>query len=98
MGENANTVASTLCQDLRAEGYSAEFDIVGRGLKPQMRYANKVGAKFVCVLGDNEIESGEAKLKNMRTGTESPVNLNDFKNGFVPVLLDDMFELEGIEG
>ncbi len=98
MGENAYVVASKLCQELRAEGYSAEFDIVGRGLKPQMRYANKVGAKFVCVLGDNEIESSTAKLKNMRTGDETPVNLDDFKNGFVPTLLNDMFELEGIEG
>ncbi len=98
MGEKAYSAASKLCQDLRAEGYSAEFDIVGRGLKPQMRYANKAGAKFVCVLGDNETQSGQAKLKNMRTGDETPVNLDDFKNGFVPVLLDDMFELEGIEG
>lgn len=97
MGEGARARASLLCRELRADGYAAEFDLIGRGLKPQMRYADKVHAKFVCVLGDNELEANEAKIKNMRTGEETPVSLADFKTAFVPLILNDMFETEGLE-
>ena len=84
MGVTAQAKAAVLCQQLREEGYAAEFDLVGRGLKPQMKYANKIGAKFVCVLGDNELESGEVKIKNMRTGEENPASLEDINAGFTP--------------
>lgn len=97
MGSDAQSKASLLCQMLREDGYAAEFDLIGRGIKPQMKYANKIGAKFVCVLGDNELESGEAKIKNMRLGTETPVVLDDFKNTFVQLLLDEMFAFEGFD-
>lgn len=97
MGEAAQAKAAVLCQALREEGYAAEFDLVGRGLKPQMKYANKIGAKFVCVLGDNELESGEVKIKNMRTGEESPAALTDIASGFTPLILNEIFETEGLE-
>ncbi len=97
MGEAAQARAAVLCQELREEGYAAEFDLVGRGLKPQMKYANKIGAKFVCVLGDNELESGEVKIKNMRTGEESPALLEDINAGFTPLILNEIFETEGLE-
>lgn len=97
MGEAAQAKAAVLCQALREEGYAAEFDLVGRGLKPQMKYANKIGAKFVCVLGDNELESGGVKIKNMRTGEESPAALTDIASGFTPLILNEIFETEGLE-
>lgn len=97
MGEAAQAKAAVLCQQLREEGYAAEFDLVGRGLKPQMKYANKIGAKFVCVLGDNELESDEVKIKNMRTGEESPASLADIASGFTPLILNEIFETEGLE-
>ena len=62
-----------------------------------MKYANKIGAKFVCVLGDNELESGEVKIKNMRTGEESPASLADIASGFTPLILNEIFETEGLE-
>lgn len=97
MGEEARMRAAVLCQKLRDDGYAAEFDLIGRGIKPQMKYANKIGAKFVCVLGDNELETGVAKIKNMRLGSESPVILDDFKTTFVPLLMDEMFAFEGLD-
>lgn len=97
MGVTAQAKAAVLCQQLREEGYAAEFDLVGRGLKPQMKYANKIGAKFVCVLGDNELESGEVKIKNMRTGEENPASLEDINAGFTPLILNEIFETEGLE-
>ena len=46
-------------------------DITGKGLNAQFKYANKIGAKFVITLGDDEIKNGVAKIKNMETGEES---------------------------
>lgn len=76
MGEAATLKATTLCASLRDEGFEALTDIVGRGLKAQMRYANKIGAEFTLVLGDSELESGKAKLKRMETGEETEVELD----------------------
>ena len=91
MGERAQEKAALLCDAVRRAGYAAEFDIIGRGLKPQMRYADKIKAKFVCVLGDNELDSGEAKLKNMRTGDEKAFKLEEFIGEFHNLLIEELF-------
>ena len=75
MGERAQSEAGKIVAGLREAGFKAEFDIIGRGLKPQMRYADKIKAKFVIVLGDNELESGEFKLKDMTTGEQTDITL-----------------------
>lgn len=77
MGDNASLKATSLCALLREEGLKAETDICNRGLKAQMKYANKIGAKFSMVLGDNEIESGKAKLKDMEDGTEQEIKIDE---------------------
>jgi histidyl-tRNA synthetase len=76
MGEAAELKAVKLCAELRAEGFAAETDTVGRGLKAQMKYADKIGAKYTVVLGDNELASGVAMLKNMATGEQIEVPLD----------------------
>ncbi len=98
MGQKAQMRSAQLCMEIRDEGYSAEFDVIGRGLKPQMRYADKIGAKFVCVLGDNELETSSAKIKNMRTGKETPTSLEDFKNTFSTLIIEELFALEDVNG
>ena len=75
LGENALLKASALCRLLRDEGYKVQTDICGRGLKAQMKYADKIGAKFTLVLGDNEVESGKAVLKNMSNSAEKEIAL-----------------------
>ena len=75
LGENAILKASALCRELRDEGYKVQTDICGRGLKAQMKYADKIGAKFSLVLGDNEVESGKATLKNMSNSAEKEIAL-----------------------
>ncbi len=77
MGEKAQAEAARLVSKLRGMGIKAEYDIIGRGLKPQMRYADKIGAKYVVVLGDNELESGVIKLKNMATGEQTDTTLDE---------------------
>lgn len=93
MGENAADKAMALAMELRDEGYFVEYDIVGRGIKPQMKYADKIGSKFVVVLGDNEIETGMAKLKNMATGEQKDIRLDSsFVDTFSNSLVEEMFK------
>ena len=54
MGEAASVFAMKLASDLRSEGFAAESDLIGRSLKAQMKYADKIGAKYSMVIGDNE--------------------------------------------
>lgn len=82
MGENAQIKATELCTQLRNEGFIAQGDVCARGLKAQMRFANKLGAEFCIVLGDDEIESGKARLKNMKNSTETEISLNDICEEF----------------
>ena len=65
---------------MRNDGFKTETDICGRGLKAQMKFANKTGAKFTMVLGDTEIEQNSAKLKNMATGEENEVKLDSLSD------------------
>ncbi len=87
MGEKANIMAAQLACDVRGSGMHAQFDVVGRSLKAQMKYANKIGATYTLVLGDSEIEKGEAVLKNMSTGEEQTVILEDFDEIFANIAI-----------
>ena len=90
MGEAAALEATRLCGLLRDEGFSAETDLTGRGLKAQMKYANKLGARYTLVLGEEELAAKSAKLKNMQTGEEREILLPD---GLLSALYDS--EIEG---
>ena len=93
MGEDALKKAMGIASELREEGCFVEYDLIGKGLNAQMKYANKTGAKFVMVLGDNEIESGVAKLKNMATGEQTDIRLdNTIAENFSNALMADMFK------
>lgn len=80
MGEAASLKATELCASLRRDGFKVQTDICSKGLKAQMKFADKVGAAFSLVLGDNEIESGKAKLKNMSMGEEKEVLLSELSD------------------
>lgn len=77
IGENAAKAAFGLVLQLRSSGISAQNDLTGRSLKAQMKYADKIGAKYVLVIGDNELAAGSGSLKNMQTGVETTVNLEN---------------------
>ena len=96
MGQAAADRAMSLAMELRDEGYFVEYDLMGRGIKPQMKYADKIGSKFVIVIGDSELESGNAKLKNMASGEQTDIKLdNTFVENFSNVLVSEMFK--GVE-
>ena len=77
MGDKAAEKTVEIVSTMRGEGFFVEYDLVGRGLKAQMKYADKIKAKYVIVLGDSELESGTAKLKNMATGEQTDISLGD---------------------
>lgn len=81
-GENALLKALELSAELRSQGYSVNIDTVGRSIKAQMKYANKINSEFTVVIGDNELENGTAMLKCMEDGTQTEVSLDDFEEGF----------------
>ena len=78
LGEAAMTEALGIVEKLRRDGIYAECDIVGRSLKAQMKYANKLNAAYTLILGDSEIEAGCAQLRNMESGEQTEVTLADF--------------------
>lgn len=85
MGDKASFKAAEIVSQLRTEGINAQFDVVGRSVKAQMKFANKLGAEYTMVLGDTEIEEGKASLKNMQTGEHTEVQLADFVDNFMNI-------------
>lgn len=82
MGEAAYAKAFSLVCELRNAGIAAETDHFGRGLKAQMKYADKLGAENVIVLGDSELESGEVNVKHMADGIQTKTSLKNLKEFF----------------
>ncbi len=92
MDEAALEKAIILTKTLRDDGIWAEYDLQGRGVKAQMKYADKLGADFTMVLGSNEIESGKAQLKNMKTSEKIEISLGDsFLDDFSNISVANMF-------
>lgn len=90
MGDDAKVKAFELLRRVRECGLIAETDVVGRGLRAQMKYADKIGAKYSLVLGDNELSDNKAKVKNMETGEQTELALDEsFAEKFSVLSLTD---------
>ena len=77
IGDKARLYALDLVHKLRACGVSAIIDTLNRNLKGQMKYANKLNARYSVVIGENEIEKGIVTLKNMHSGEQKEINAID---------------------
>lgn len=100
LGEKATLKAVEIAKDMREEGFSALLDLNQRSVRAQMKYADKLGAKFNVVIGDNEVAAKTAKLKNMQTGEETEINLDTFVSGFYSISLNEQLadlEINGEE-
>ncbi len=80
MGEKEAEKAFELVMAMRRAGLKAETDHMGRGIKAQFKYADKIGARFVAVIGSYELDKGVVKVKNMADSTESTVAFCDLEN------------------
>ncbi len=78
LGDRAVPTALSLAERLRKSGLYVECDLVGRSLKAQMKYANKLSADYALILGDSEIESGKAFLRDMKNSEQTEVTLATF--------------------
>lgn len=76
IGEKAEQLAESIALKLRTVGIPCEKDIMGRSVKAQMKYANKINARYVIILGDSEVESGKVELKNMTTGETKDIHID----------------------
>ena len=76
IGQKGLVKGQGIAYRLRQAGVKAECDSVGRSVKAQMKYANKIGAAYSVILGDNEIDNDLVKLKNMETGEEEEVKVS----------------------
>jgi histidyl-tRNA synthetase len=100
LGEKATLKAVEIAKDMREEGFSSLLDLNQRSVRAQMKYADKLGAKFNVVIGDNEVEAKTAKLKNMQTGEETEINIDTFVSGFYSISLNEQLadlEINGEE-
>ncbi len=70
IGEQGSLKGFELAHAMRARKLSVAMDHEGRSLKSQMKQANKVGARFVFIIGDNELQSGKGILRNMQGNQE----------------------------
>ena len=77
MGTEARAWAMGVVSELRARGLYAECDISARSLKAQMKYADKLGARYTLIVGDSELESGHAQLKDMTNSTQEEIELDN---------------------
>lgn len=76
IGEQAKIFAFAMAEKARAEGLKAQSDLMNRSLKAQMKYADKIGARYTVVLGDDEVQSKKAVAKNMQTKEQLSLDLS----------------------
>jgi histidyl-tRNA synthetase len=71
MGEHAHATAIRAAKDLRKAGFSVELPPVEQKFGKALERADKLGARFALILGDNEVSSGEWTLKTLATGEQA---------------------------
>lgn len=91
LGEKASVACSGLVKQLREEGFKAESDLMGRSLKAQLKYANKLAARYTMVVGDAELEAGKARLKDMDSGAETEVAFAALEDVLVDLEADRIY-------
>ncbi|NMA07028.1 MAG: histidine--tRNA ligase, partial [Ruminococcaceae bacterium] len=76
IGENSQKIAANLVFELQKRGIYALYDINRRGLKAQLKFADKISSKRYLVIGDLELKSGKATIRDMKTKEETTIDLN----------------------
>ncbi|ONI44052.1 histidine--tRNA ligase [Candidatus Epulonipiscioides gigas] len=76
-GEQAMIKATLLVNALRSKGLNADTDLLGRSVKAQMKYANKINVKYAVIIGDTELETGWLLIKDMETSQEHKINIDN---------------------
>lgn len=86
LGKEDFEPAFALTQRLRAAGLKADCDHTGRGFRAQFKYANKLGARSVAIVGGDELARGQVKLRDMQSGTEQELPLENAPEAILAAL------------
>ncbi|MCE5198045.1 MAG: histidine--tRNA ligase [Armatimonadota bacterium] len=73
IGPEAHQAAIKLLANLRRQGIAADMDYTGRSLKAQMKLVDKIGAKYAAIIGEDEINTQTASLRNMKTSEQKTI-------------------------
>lgn len=92
MGEEAQAISNGLLHELRGAGLSAERDYLNRKMKGQFKAANRSNAKYVAILGDEEIQKDEINIKEMETGDQEAVRLSEITSYLTKKLKEETGE------
>lgn len=92
MTPDAEFFATKLCKKMRTEGFKALTDVAGRGFKAQFKYSDKLNPRFICVLGEDEIKSMSACLKNKKNNEQYEISLDNFVDDFYNIISKTMIE------
>ncbi|HKA55259.1 MAG TPA: histidine--tRNA ligase [Candidatus Binatia bacterium] len=76
LGEAAEGRAFSVAHRLRLGGYRIELESGSRGLKAQMRRADKLGARYVLILGENELAAGKGTVRDMQAKSDRPAAID----------------------
>lgn len=79
MGTRGKNFGMKLMRELRAAGVKTEMDVLSRNLKGQLKYADRIGAKYTVVIGDNELDEGALVLKDMNNSTQETIAIDNIK-------------------
>jgi len=80
LGAAAQTWAFAQARKLRQRGWRVEVDLLGRGLKAQLREANRQQAAAAVIVGENEIATQNVQVKNLRDSTQAEIAMPDLEN------------------
>jgi len=78
MGDKARAAALELVSELRRKGARCDIDLMRRGVGKSLKLANSLGAEVAAILGDDELANGTITVKNMSTGEQGTVPLEEF--------------------
>lgn len=76
IGDRAQKEGFKLIRELRAKDCRAMSDVCGRGLKAQLKYADRLGADHAVIIGDDELERGVATLRDMKNSAQEEIELD----------------------
>lgn len=74
--KEAKVVATVMASKLRRTGLKVDTDLMDRSFKAQLKYANKTGARYMILLGEDELKANKANIKNMTTGESLLVDID----------------------
>ena len=77
LGDRAKAFGQKLVHDLRKSGVRAAMDLMSRNIKGQFKYADRLKAKYVIVIGDNELDQGKVSIKTMADSSQKEIAIED---------------------